>query len=143
MDIHTGFYFYRGSSGWNFISDSLVNVFSKRARFQHLELIPSYRRDMYGWTLTQVFFLSLIFRLEIYTQFYSQRFLETREVSGPGTNSIEQRGPVSVANHKGFVNFHAGNLCPILWSTFSRNRRGFRTWDQFHRTEVARKGGQS
>ena len=41
------------------------------------------------------------------------------------------------------VNFHAGNLCAILWSTFSRSRRGFRTWDHFHRTEGTCKGGQS
>ena len=33
------------------------------------------------------------------------------------------------------VNFHAGNLCPILVSTFSRNRRGFRTWYQFRQIE--------
>ena len=47
---------------------------------------------------------------------------------------------------KGFlsiVNFHAGNLCPIMVSTFSRHRRGFRTWDQFHRMQGTCKGGQS
>ena len=27
------------------------------------------------------------------------------------------------------VKFNVGNLCPNLVSTFSRNRRGFRTWD--------------
>ena len=41
------------------------------------------------------------------------------------------------------VNFHVGNLCPIMVSTFSRNRRGFVTWDQFHRIEGTCKGGQS
>ena len=49
-----------------------------------------------------IFVLSLIFMLEIYVQFCGQRFLETCEVSGPGTNSIECRGPVRVANHKSF-----------------------------------------
>ena len=47
---------------------------------------------------------------------------------------------------KGFlfiVNFHARNLGPILWSTLSRNTRGFRTWDQFHPSEGVCKGGQS
>ena len=87
-----------------------------------------------------IFFLSLIFMLEIYVQFCGQRFLETSEVSGPGNNSIEYIGPVRVANH---TCFYAGNLCAILWSTFSRNRRGFRTWDQFHPTVGIRKGGQS
>ena len=40
--------------------------------------------------------------LEIYVQFCGQRFLETGEVSGPATNSIEFRGPAKVANHMGF-----------------------------------------
>ena len=47
-----------------------------------------------------IYFISLIFMLEIYVQFCGQRFLETSEVSGPGTNSIESRGPVRVANHR-------------------------------------------
>ena len=41
-----------------------------------------------------ILFLSLIFMLEIYVQFCGNRFLETGEVSRPGTNSIESRGPV-------------------------------------------------
>ena len=41
------------------------------------------------------------------------------------------------------VNFYAGSLCQIMVSTFSRNRRGFMTWDQFHRTEGTCKAGQS
>ena len=41
------------------------------------------------------------------------------------------------------VNFHVENLCQIPVSTFSRNRRGFMTWDQFHRKEGTCKGGQS
>ena len=39
------------------------------------------------------------------------------------------------------VIYYVGNLCPIMVSTFSRNRRGFRTWDQFHRIEGTCKGG--
>ena len=49
-------------------------------------------------------------------------------------------------NLKGFlsiVNFHVGNLGPILVSTFSRNRRDFMTWDQSHRIKGTCKGGQS
>ena len=41
------------------------------------------------------------------------------------------------------VNFHVGNLCPILVSTFSQNVRGFRTWDQFHRMQGTCRGIQS
>ena len=33
------------------------------------------------------------------------------------------------------VNFHVGNLCQILVSTFSRNRRGFMAWDKFNRMQ--------
>ena len=132
------------------MSNSVVNVFSKQARFQDLGPIQSNAGDLQGWSITQdilyivnfhagnlyaflwstysrnrrgfrtwdqfhriqgtckggqshrTFFLSLIFMLEIYVQFCGQRFLESGEVSGPGTNSIEQRGPVRVANHKGF-----------------------------------------
>ena len=131
-----------------------------------------------------ILLLSLIFMLEFYVWFCGQRFLETGEVLEHGTNSIECRGPVRVANHKGFyfyrwfsdwkfmstsgvnvfskrarfhdlgpisstegdqqgwtiikdfvsiINFHAGNLCLNMWSAFSRNRRGLRTRDQFHR----------
>ena len=132
------------------MSDSVVNAFSKQARFQDLGPIPSNTVDLQGWPITRdllsivdfyvgnlcpimwstfsrnrrgfrtwdqfhriqgtckggqshgIFFLSLIFMLEIYVQFCGQRFLETGEVSGPGTNSIESRGPVRVANHMGF-----------------------------------------
>ena len=47
---------------------------------------------------------------------------------------------------KGFlsiVNFHVGNLCPILVSTFSRNGRDFMTWYKFHRIEGTSKDGRS
>ena len=142
----------------------------------------------------RIFFLSLLFMWEIYVKFWCQRFLEIDEVSWPGTNSIECRGPARVANHKGnlfptlfscwkfrsnsgvkvfskqarfqdmgpiplnrgdlqgwpfiegflfIVNFPVENLCPILVSTFSRNRRCFMTWDQFHRMQGTCKGGQS
>ena len=41
------------------------------------------------------------------------------------------------------VTLHVLNLCQSLVSTFSRNRRGFRTWDQFHRMQGTCMGGQS
>ena len=40
--------------------------------------------------------------LEIYVQFCGQRFLETGDVSGHGSNSIQQRESPRVANHIGF-----------------------------------------
>ena len=121
------------------MSNSVVNVFSKPARFQDLGTISSNAGDLKGWPITN-HFLSFV-NIEA-----GQRFLETGEVSGPATKSIEGSGPAMVANHQDFlsiVNFHAGNLCPIMWSMFSRNMRGFKTWDQFHRIQGTCKGGQS
>ena len=126
-----------------FMSKSVVNVFSKQARFHDLGPIPSNRGDLRGWPIIKGFF-SIMW--EIYVQFWCQRFLESSEVSWPGTNSIECRGPARMASHKGFfpiVIFHVGNLCPILVSTFSRNMRGFMTWDQFRRIQGTCKCGQS
>ena len=81
------------------MSNSVVNVFSKQARFQDLGPVPSNAGDLQGWPIIKDF-LSI-------------------------------------------VDFHVGNLCPILVSTFSRNRRGFGTWYQFHRMQGTCKGGQS
>ena len=124
-----------------------VSTFSRNRRgFRTWDQFHPIEGTCMGGQSYRIFFLSLILMLEIYVQFCGQRFLEAGEGSGPGTNSIESREPVRVAIHIGFfsiVNFHVGNLCPILVSTFSRNRRGFRTWDQFYRTEGTCKGGQS
>ena len=84
------------------MSNSGVNVFSKQARFHDLGPIPSNRGDLLGWPIIKDFISIVNYMLKIYVQFSCQRFLETREVSGPGTKSIESRGPVRVANHMGF-----------------------------------------
>ena len=73
----------------------MVNVFSKQARFQDLGPIPSNAGDLKGWPITKHFLSFVNFEA-------GQRFLETGEVSGPGNNSIESRGPVRVDNHMGF-----------------------------------------
>ena len=59
------------------------------------------------------------------------------------SNAGDLQGLPIIKDFLSYVNFHTGNLCPIPVSTFSRNRRGFRTWDQFHRIAEACKGGQS
>ena len=82
------------------MSNSGVNVFSKQARFHDLGPIPSNPGTCKGGQSHRILFLSLIFLLEIYVQLCGQRFLETGEVSGHGINSIEQRGPARVTNHK-------------------------------------------
>ena len=63
--------------------NSGVNVFSKQAKFHDLGQIPSNAGDLLGWSII--------------------------------------KGFISI------VNCHVGNLCPILVSTFSRNRRDFMT----------------
>ena len=59
------------------------------------------------------------------------------------SNAGDLQGWPIINDFISIVNFHVGNLCAILVSTFSRNRRGFRTWDQFHRIEGTCDGGQS
>ena len=51
------------------------------------------------------------------------------------SNRGDLQGWPFIKDFLSIVIFPVENLCPILVSTFSRNRRGFRTWDQFHRTE--------
>ena len=63
---------------------------------------------------------------------------------GPiASNAGDLQGWPIIKDFLSIVNFPTGNLCPILLSTFSPNRRGFRTWDQFHRMQGTCKGGQS
>ena len=71
------------------MSNFVVNVFSKPARFQERGQFHRIERTCNGGQSYRILFLSLIFRLEIYVQLCGQRFLETGEVSGPGANSIE------------------------------------------------------
>ena len=59
------------------------------------------------------------------------------------SNAGDLQGWSIIKDFLSIVNFHAGNLCVFLWSTFSRSRRGFRTWDQFHRIKGTCKGGKS
>ena len=75
--------------------NSVVNVFSKQARFPVLGPIPSNAGDLKGLPITNHFLSFVNFEA-------GQRFLETGEVSRPGNNSIESRGPVRVANHIGY-----------------------------------------
>ena len=90
-----------------------------------------------------IFFLSLILMLEIYVQFCGQRFLETGDLGPMPSNAGDLWGWPITKDFLSIVNFQAGHLCSILWSTFSRNLRGFRTWEQFHRMQGTCRGGQS
>ena len=66
------------------MSNSGVNVFSKQARFQDMGPIPSNPGTCKGGQSHWIFFLSLIFMLEIYVQFWCQRFLEQARIQDLG-----------------------------------------------------------
>ena len=83
------------------MSNSGVNVFSKQARFHDLAPVPSNRGDLQRWPIIKDFLSIVDFHAGNLAQVWCQRFLETGEVSGHGSNSVEQRGPVRVANHAG------------------------------------------
>ena len=81
----------------------LLSTFSRNRRcFRTRDKFHRMWGTCKGGQSHRTFFISLIFMLEIYVQFCGQHFLETSEVPGLGTNSIECRGPVRVANHKRF-----------------------------------------
>ena len=60
-------------------------------------------------------------------QLCDQHFLEAGEASGPGTNFIESRGPVSVANHIGFSFYRQVScwniVCISVVNVFSKQAR--------------------
>ena len=63
---------------------------------------------------------------------------------GLGPNPCEQEDlqgwPITFA-FLSIVNYRFGNLCPSLWSTFSRNWRCTKPWDQIHMIRRISKGG--
>ena len=65
-----------------------VNVFSKLAMSQDLGPIPCDRWVSKGGLMHLLFFLSSNNSLEFYAEFEGQRFLETGDVSRPGTTSM-------------------------------------------------------
>ena len=68
----------------------LVSTFSQnKQKYRAWDQFHRTEGTCKGCQSHRVFFPSLIFQLEIYVQFWCQRFLETGEVSGHGTNSIE------------------------------------------------------
>ena len=63
---------------------------------------------------------------------------------GPGPTPHDQEDLQGWPNAFAFpsiVNYQFGNLCPNLWSTFSRNWRCLKTWDQIHEIRRISKGG--
>ena len=65
-----------------------VNVFSKLAMSQDLGQFHVIRRISKCGITHLLFFLSSNASLEFYAKFEGQRFLETGDVSKPGTNSM-------------------------------------------------------
>ena len=81
------------------MSNSGVNVFSKHSRFQDMGPIPSNAGDLQGWPIIKDLLSIVNFHVGNLCPILVS---ETGEVSGHGNNSIECRGPVRVANHKGY-----------------------------------------
>ena len=82
------------------MSNSGVGVSSKQARVHDLGPIPSNRRDMWGWPTIKDFLSNVTFHVLNLCPILVSTFSRNRRDFM--TNSIECRGPVRVANHKGF-----------------------------------------
>ena len=65
-----------------------VNVFSKLAKSQYLGSITCDQECLKGGLTHLLLFLSSNISLEFYGKFEGQRFLDTGDVSMPGTNSM-------------------------------------------------------
>ena len=79
--------FYRQLSVWKFMPKPLVNVFSKLAMSQDLGPNPYDQEDLQGWHNAFAFLSIVNYQIGNYAQAFGQRFLETGDVSRPGTNS--------------------------------------------------------
>ena len=71
-----------------FMQNLRVNVFSKLAMSQDLEPIPCHQEVLQGWPNAFAFLSIGKYHLEFYAKFEGQRFLETGDVSRPGTNFL-------------------------------------------------------
>ena len=93
-------------------------------------------RRVYKGGLTHLLlFLSSNISLEFYAKFEGQRFLETGDISRPGTNFMSLGGSQGWPNAFAFlsiVKYQFGIFWKIWGSTFSRKWRCLKTWDQFH-----------
>ena len=114
-------------SDWKFMSNSVVNVFSKHVRFQDLGLIPWNEGNMWGWSVIQGFISLVNFHAGnlcpiLWSTFFSKhaRFHHLGPIL---SNGGDLQGWPITWDFLSIGNFHAGNLCAILWSTFSQNRR--------------------
>ena len=74
--------------GLNFYAKVRVSVFSKLAKSHDLVSIPCDREDLKGGLTHLRFLLSSNISWVFYAKFGGQRFLETGDVSRPGTNSM-------------------------------------------------------
>ena len=121
-----------------------VNVFLKLTMAQDLGQIPCHQEDTQGWPNAFAFLSIDKYHLEFYAKFEGQRFLETGDVSRPGTNSMWLGGSPRVAYRICFYfcrQMSVWILCEIWGSTFSRNWRCLKTWDKFHVIRRVSKSG--
>ena len=74
-----------------------VNVFSKLAMYKTWDQFHVIRMVPKSGLTHLLFFLTSNISLEFYAKFEGQRFLETGDVSRPGTNSMSLGGSPRVA----------------------------------------------
>ena len=102
------------------------------------------RRVSKGGLTHLLFFLSSNISLQFYAKFEGQRFIETGDVSRPGTNSISLGGSPRVAYRICFSFYRqmsVRNFMQNLRVSFSCSWRCLKTWDQFHIIRKVSKGG--
>ena len=124
----------------------LVNVFSKLAMPQDLGPTPYDQDDLQGWS--NAFAFLSFYRLLSVWKFMPKPLVNVfSKLALPqdlGPNPYDQEDLQGWPNAFAFlsiVNYQFGNLCPNLWSTFSRNWRCLKTWDQLHMVRTISKGG--
>ena len=128
------------------MSKSVVNVFSKQARFQDLGSFPPNRGDLKGWPITQGFLPIVDFPTGNFMSNYVVKvFSEHAKFQDPRPIPSKRGDLQGLQIIQGFISivaFPTGNSRLIMWSTFSRNRSGFWTCDQFRRIDGISRGDQ-
>ena len=99
-----------------------LNVFSKLAMFPGLgtEQFHMINRISNGGLMHLLFFLSSLFRMEVYVQVSDQRFIETDCVSRLGPIPYDKEDVQGWPNAFALIsilNYQSGVFCPSIWST--------------------------
>ena len=126
------------------MSKTLVNVSRNWRYLKTWDQIHVIRRISKGGLTHLLFFLSSIISLELMPKPLVNVFSKLAMFQGLVPNPYDQedlQGWPNVFAFPSIVNYQFGNLCPNLWSTFSRNWWCLKAWDQFHVIVRVSRGG--